>query len=37
MLEADVEVSKNGPVVAVFRDRALALKWSGVPEDLLRA
>lgn len=36
MLESYVELSKNGPLVAVFRDRASALKWSGVSEDLLR-
>lgn len=35
MLEAHVELSKNGPVVAVFRDRASALKWLGLSEDLL--
>lgn len=36
MLESYVELSKNGPLVTVFRDRASALKWLGVSEDLLR-
>ena len=36
MLGTYVELSKNGPIVAVFRDRASALKWLGVSEDLLR-
>lgn len=36
MLETYVELSKNGPLVAVFRDRASALKWLGVSEDSLR-
>ena len=35
MLETYVELSRNGPVVAVFRDRASALKWLGVSGDLL--
>jgi hypothetical protein len=37
MLQTFVELSKNGPLVEVFRDRASALKWLGVPEDLLRS
>src|SRR5271157_4619439 len=36
MLQTYVEISKNGPRVEVFRDRAAALKWLGVSEDLLR-
>lgn len=36
MLQTYVELSKNGPLVAVFRDRASALKWLGVSEDLPR-
>lgn len=36
MLEAYVELSSNGPVVAVFRDRDSALKWLGISEDSLR-
>jgi len=36
MLQTFVELSKNGPDVEVFRDRASALKWLGVSEDLLR-
>jgi hypothetical protein len=36
MLQTFVELSKNGPLVEVFRDRASALKWLGVSEDLLR-
>jgi len=36
MLQTFVELSKNGPHVEVFRDRASALKWLGVSEDLLR-
>lgn len=33
MLESYVELSKNGPMVAVFRDRPSALKWLGLSED----
>lgn len=36
MLGTYVELSENGPIVGVFRDRASALKWLGVSEDLLR-
>jgi hypothetical protein len=36
MLQTFVELSKNGPLVEVFRDRASALNWLGVSEDLLR-
>ena len=36
MLETYVELSRNGPLVAVFRDRASALQWLGVSEDALR-
>ena len=36
MLQTYVELSKNGPQVAVFRDRASALKWLGMSEDLLQ-
>ena len=35
MLKTYVELSKNGPLVEVFRDRDSALKWLGVSEDLL--
>jgi hypothetical protein len=35
MLEAYVELSNNGPIVEVFRDRASAVKWLGVSEDSL--
>jgi hypothetical protein len=37
MLQTFVELSKNGPLVEVFRDRASALKWLGVSEDFLWA
>ncbi|HYA25075.1 MAG TPA: hypothetical protein VEF05_12990 [Terriglobales bacterium] len=37
MLQTYVELSKNGPHVAVFRDRASALQWLGVSEEDLRA
>jgi len=36
MLQTYVELSKNGPVVEVFRDRASALKWLGISDDLLQ-
>jgi hypothetical protein len=36
MLQTYVELSKNGPVVGVFHDRASALKWLGVSQDLLQ-
>jgi hypothetical protein len=35
MLQSYVELSKNPSQVAVFRDRASALKWLGVAEDIL--
>lgn len=34
LLQAYVELSKNGPVVQVFRDRPSALKWLGLSDDL---
>jgi hypothetical protein len=34
MLQTFVELSKNGPLVEVFRDRASALKWLGVAENV---
>lgn len=34
MLQTYVELSSNGPIVEVFRDRASALKWLGVSGDL---
>lgn len=37
MLQTYVELSRNGPLVAVFRDRAAALKWLGVSQDWLRS
>ena len=38
MLQTYVELSRNGPLVAVFRDRTSALNWLGVSEeDLPRA
>jgi hypothetical protein len=36
MLQTFVELSKNGPYVEVFRDRASALEWLGVSEDVLQ-
>ena len=36
MLQTYVELSRNGPVVEVFRDRASALKWLGISDDLLQ-
>jgi hypothetical protein len=36
MIQTYVELSKNGPQVQVFRDRASALEWLGVSEDLLK-
>jgi len=36
MLQTYIELSGNGPFVAVFHDRASALEWLGVSEDLLR-
>ena len=36
MLQTYVELSRNGPLVAVFRDRRSALNWLAVSEDLLR-
>jgi len=36
MLQTYVELSRNGPVVEVFRDRAAALKWLGVSDDLVQ-
>lgn len=35
MLETYVELSKNGPKVAVFRDRPSALMWLGLSENAL--
>jgi len=35
MLQTYVELSRNGPLVAVFRDRASALQWLGVSEEEL--
>ena len=35
MLQTYIELSKYGPVVEVFRDRASALTWLGISEDLL--
>ena len=35
MLQTSVELSNNGPAVAVFRDRASVLKWLGISEDAL--
>lgn len=37
MLETYVELSKNGPTVAVFRDRGSALMWLGLSENALRS
>src|SRR5581483_4271826 len=34
-LQTYVELSRNGPVVEVFRDRASALMWLGISDDLL--
>ena len=36
MLQTYVELSKNGPVVEVFHDRASALKWLGISDELLQ-
>jgi len=36
MLQTYVELSRNGPVVEVFRDRAAALKWLGIADDLVQ-
>jgi len=36
MLQTYIELSRNGPLVAVFRDRPSALMWLGVSEEDLR-
>lgn len=37
MLQSYVELSNNPSQVSVFRDRASALKWLGITEDVLQA